>query len=634
MRFADDTVFFDIESHSVTEMGSMPAAEYCRLFQWAWGEGAVHTTTDLAVFRRVLAKARMIVGANIIDFDLRAVFGDTMVAVKLARQGRLYDTHVASLTANPPPFGVFEPYTGGKPLRCVDPPEFRKWIKLDQQAYSLGVQGKSADLTELTDKYAFTHEPVLTKTGKPSMSKGVPRTRKVPIEGICCQYSAIPVDDPEFVEYAERDVTVVREVTRKLLEREPYSEYTKTTMIDAANNVQIGKGNGFTVDQPAARQRVVDMHETAAHVLDWLRDTYVFPVSGKKPMATKDGKAALLRALADHGVQESALPRTEPTDAHPTGQPSFSAENILSATKDAGDDARALGEAVATLAGQRSLAELLLNEVHPDGRVHPDIFPLQRSGRNSTTKPGLTIWDPRFKDLLIADNDDELLVEFDYSNADARAVAAMSGDAEFARRFEPGQDGHMINAWLLWGKDTVGTDKHDKVTARYRQWAKAPGHGIGYNMGAKKMAETTGLSLAECKTFIKNYRAAYAGVVSWQKRVVERAQRYGYIVSDWGRRMPVQPGREHTQTPGLLGQNATHEILSAGIRACDERHLRMIKVGIHDAFIASIPKATLQADIEYFVRTFSMTWHPRGGQAVDFTLGYGEPSRDWAAAQH
>ena len=349
---------------------------------------------------------------------------------------------------------------------------------------------------------------------------------------------------------------------------------------------------------------------------------------GSKPLATKEGKAALLRALEAVGVPESALERTD------KGAPSFSADSVRTACAGRGEEAERLANAVAVLAGQRSMAKIILDEADADGFVRPDIFAFQRSGRFSTTKPGLTVWDADNKDLLIADDDDELLVEFDFSNADARAVAAMSGDRKFAERFEPGQDGHLINAWLLWGKETVGLDKHAQHTAEYRQRAKAPGHGIGYNMGAWKMAQTTGLSMKECKTFIANYRREYNGVTRWQERVVARAERMGFVVSEWGRRMPVERGREHTQAVGLLGQNATHEILCEGLMALDDRRLSQIKLTIHDAFIASIRRDRLEEDIAYYVKTFTRTWHPRGGQAVDFTLGYGVPARDWKTACH
>lgn len=630
IKFNGQTVFFDIESHSADELGTMPPEDFFILGQWAWGEGPVHTTTDINVLRRVLLSAKMIVGANIIAFDLPAVFGDTMAAVRLARQGRVMDTHVFAMTANPPPFGTFTPYTGGKPLVCTKPEHFRKWIKLDQQAYSLGVIQKTGDINDIADRFMYREVPVLTKTGKQSMmtdkatGEKVPRMKKVPIDNPpCCKFAAIPVDDEQFLAYAERDVVVVREVARKQLERHPWDSYSKREMVKVASVVQIGKGNRFRVDLPLTRARVREQHEEAAWILNDLHDRFDVPTNRKKPLATKEGKEAILRALEAEGVPSSALERTD------SGAPSFSAESIQKAVAGKGEAAERLGAAVATLAGQRSLGELLLAEVDDEGWVRPDIFPFQRSGRYSTTRPGLTIWDPRWKDCLIADSDDHLLVEFDYSQADARAVAAMSGDKEFAKRFLPGSDGHMINAIAAWGEEEVAKDPKG-----YRQRAKAPGHGWGYKMGARKMAETTGLPEAECKKFIQALNRKYPGVVAWQKRVTQRAERYGYIVNQWGRRMPVEPGREHTQTPALLGQGATHEILNDGILRCDERHLRMIKVTIHDAFIASIPKATLEEDIEYFLEKFSTVWHPEGGQPIEFTLGYGEPARDWAAAAH
>lgn len=629
MRFADDTLFWDIESHSVTEMGTMPAAEYCRLFQWAWGEGAVHTTTDPAVFRRVLARARMIVGANIINFDLPAVTGDTMTAVKLARQGRILDTHVFAMTANPPPFGSFQPYTGGKPLVCKKPPHFRKWVKLDQQAYSLGVQGKTGDINDIADRFMYRWEPVVTKTGKPSMTtdkdtgEKVPRLRRVPVDNApCCKFAAIPVDDPQFIEYAERDVTVVREVARKQLEKHPYDAYTRREMLKVACAVQIGKGNGMAVDVEGAQQTAKDQHEAAAYVLDWLRDTYAFPVNRKSPLTTKDGKAALLVALADAGVEEAALARTE------TGAPSFGADSVVAACAGRGEAAETLGAAVATLAGQRSLAESLLDNLHPDGKVHPDIFPFQRSGRFSTTDPGLTIWDPRYKHLLTA-SPGHLLVSFDYKNADGRGVAAMSGDQKYARRFDEGVDGHTLNAVLIWGQDAV-----DANPADLRQAAKAPGHGINYLMGAKLMAENTGLPVADCERFIKNFRAEYPGVAAWQQKVIKRARMYGYVINEWGRRMPVQPGREFTQTPALYGQGATHEILCDGVMSCDDRHLRQIVLTVHDNFIADIPVETLEEDIAYFVTAFTKTFDPPGGQAIPFELDYKQPAVNWALTGH
>src|SRR5690606_1999746 len=141
---------------------------------------------------------------------------------------------------------------------------------------------------------------------------------------------------------------------------------------------------------------------------------------------------------------------------------SFGGSELIELTK--GTGAEELGQALAELKGQRSLAQLALDSCHSDGFVHPDITMLQRSGRWSTTNPGLTIWGNRTQELakeksyFLPDSDDHLLLELDYSNADARVVAWLSGDTEYAKRFEPGADGHIINAWTAWGRDVVGEE--------------------------------------------------------------------------------------------------------------------------------------------------------------------------------
>jgi DNA polymerase-1 len=66
---------FDIESHSRKFFYDMRPEEFVRLIGYAWDDGPVVVTTDLEELREQILKARWIVGHNIHDFDLRAVFG-------------------------------------------------------------------------------------------------------------------------------------------------------------------------------------------------------------------------------------------------------------------------------------------------------------------------------------------------------------------------------------------------------------------------------------------------------------------------------------------------------------------------------------------------------------------------------
>lgn len=637
-RFPDKTLFFDLETHSVTERYEKTPEEFLVLGGYSWGESPeVTLTDDYDQMRSVIDQADVVVGHNIHHFDLSVLFGkESDGPLQMARNQSVVCTFIHATLANPPPQGYYT-NRAGKQVPCKKPDEYKKWLSLDNQAFQLGVPGKSAEVSDISDRYAFTEEIVYSeKTGKE-----LKKRRKVPIPGRCCGFGYIDVNDPEFREYLIQDVLCAREVARGLIERHPMNAYAWRAQFRAAVDAQVSR-NGIRPDVAAATQREKSMAEVTAYGLDELHDKFDLPLQGKKPLATKLGKEALLKALGSVGVREMELARTD------TGAPSFSGDSVKKACGwietdegwdrptegDFNNDALDLADLVATLAGQRSLPELALASVHPDGMAHPSILPLQRSGRVSTTQPGLTIWDDSHKDYWIPDNPDEVLVEFDFSNADQRIVAALSGDRKYAVRFEPGQDGHLINAWAAWGKEVVGTDKHDPTTAMYRQKAKSGGHAWGYRVGAKKLSTTLGISLEDARDFLNKLNKAFSGVVAWQDSVVARAQRDGYIVNDWGRRMPIT-GRAYTQGPALEGQSGTNEILTDGMIKLPNRIIRMIKIEIHDALLLSMPKATLAQDMALVVACLSKSWKPRrGGQLIEFTVGHGEPGANWKEATH
>src|SRR5690606_27072467 len=142
-----------------------------------------------------------------------------------------------------------------------------------------------------------------------------------------------------------------------------------------------------------------------------------------------------------------------------------------------------------------------------------------------TTKPGLTIWSARGegaieKTYFITYSGEEVLLELDYSNDNAQFIAAISGDRKYAERFEPGADGHLINAYAAWGKETVDSDPKT-----YRQMAKPLGHGWSYGGRAKGLARASGLPESTAKTFVDGMDKAFSVLVRWQDRVRKEATR-------------------------------------------------------------------------------------------------------------
>lgn len=553
-------------------------------------------TTDLDELRDVIRSADTVIGHNIHAFDLTAVFGkDSIEPLEMARAGKVFDTWVHATLYAPAP----RMYTDrkGKTRLAASPEQAMSWYSLDNLANQFGVAGKSHDLKALAKTYGG--------------------------------FGAIPTDDPDFRAYLVQDVTASREVAKKLLKLGPFEGYAKREQLNAAIDAQNSR-NGWRVDVDRARARVAELDAIRDRYMAMLTEKFGLPTEGKAPLRSNAGKAAVLAALESVGITEKDLPKTG------TGAPSLGGEGLVEAAKSKGPEAQELAGAIAAIGGMRPLAQSALDNVHADGRVHPSITTLQRSGRKSTTKPGLTVWTSRGagaieKSYFIPNGDDEVLVEFDYSQADARIVAAYSGDEEFAKRFAPGSDMHMITAELIWGKDVVATDPKG-----YRQSAKPVTHGSAYLAGARTLARTTGRPVREMERYNRNYAEAYKRVKAWQARSTREAERHGYVVNAWGRRMVVDEGREYTQAPALYGQSGTRELVVDALIRMPNDILRMLVAQVHDALVFSIPRSRLEETVATIRSCMEVYWQPPdgSGQKVHFPVGVGPAADDWQAAGH
>lgn len=343
------------------------------------------------------------------------------------------------------------------------------------------------------------------------------------------------------------------------------------------------------------------------------------------PWRSNAGKEALFKILADNGITEETRPDWKRTD---TGALSLGGKVIRELTE--GTEAEELGQRLAQVMGDRTLPDLALNCMQPDGKVHPEISALQRSGRKSTTRPGLTVWGS--KGALAEDKayflPDEgcSLVGFDYSNADQRALAAMSGDKKYADRFLPGVDGHEINGRIMFTDEVYDTDP-----AYYRNAAKAPGHAYTYGGQAKKLSLTTGLPLEVMERFVKGMEEMYPDLTAWQWKVRAEGES-GFVTNAWGRRMIVDRGKSFTQSPALLGQSSTREIVvDALIRMLrfDVRLIHWLRAQVHDELIFSIPDEHLEWAIPTIRDLMNTTWN-----GVEFNVSGGKPAKNWMEATH
>lgn len=622
-----DVLYFDIETGSADDRWRRDRYDFTRLHQFAWNDDPVELTTDLDELIDHLRNADLVVGHNIQAFDLSVIFGkDSTEPLEMALNKKVFDTWVHATLVNPAP----DSYTNRDDRKIYDaskPERAKVWFSLDNQAFQLGIDGKIGDLKAMAKKYGG--------------------------------YDKIPVDDPDYEKYAIQDVVVARDVAKALKEKTLETvvtwDYAWREQKFAAINAQMSR-NGFRVDVVKAQDRVEELSQKKDKFLGYLVDEYDFPTTGKKPWDSAKGKEAIVQILTEKGVDPSkikAWPRNPPTKKEPDkpGSLKLGGEVLVEFTE--GTEAEEVGQALAELKGMRSLAELALDCLQPDGKVHPDVDTLQRSGRSSIQKPGLTVWSAKGKGAVeksyFIASEGRKLVEMDYSVADARIVAAYSGDAEFAKRFEEGADSHEITGRLVFG------DAYDDNPKVYRDASKPLGHGWSYRAGVGALVRSAGkkllaLGLDPAKTakdFIEKMNAAYPLIRRWQDRVTQEGDT-GWVVNDWGRPMRIgfyqtewgaMRSRAYTQAPALYGQSGTREILVDGLIKVAEDNLEVITwlvATVHDAVIWDIPEEHLSWAPSFITDRLATKFRPKSpvGQTMDFPMESGTPADNWQEAGH
>lgn len=627
---------FDCETMNSGLEYSVPPEKFVRMFQYAWDDGDVQITYDLEEARSLIREARWVVGHNIISADLGWIFGpDSTEPLQLAMQGRVIDTFTIASLVRPAP-SSYTTESGHTFYGADKPGTALKWLSLSNLCYQFGVPGKFGDLKEL----AARHNPEKTPKNK-------------------LDFGLIPLDDPDFIAYAIQDVEASRglwDFLREVIVSEGFSgDYIWRELKVASAMAQMSR-NGIKVDTDWAADRIEEMMQVRVETLRNLEENYGFPTEGKAPWSTSQGKAAILKVLAEYGITEKSRPDWPRT---PTGSLKLGGDDLKALAE--GSEAEEFAASLAVLKGQRSLAQLTLDSMHPDGRVHPDITSLQRSGRWSFTKPGVTVFGSNGgrdvdKSILIA-SEGNVLAGFDFSNADPRAMAALSGDAAFAIRFtendpETGMpyDGHNLSGEALFGKDVYYSRLDSSGRPLLRPVSKAAANAMNYNIGPKKLATTLNaiirrekidiqeFTVDDAREMIRKFDRSYALLKRYKDKCASEGENLGFVVNDWGRKMPVDPERSWTMAPAMAGQGSVRELMADAILRLVERgdyYARALRAVIHDELLLEFSEKSIEEDIRVVKECMEVTFQPKHPVSIpiDFPVGYGF-GRSWRDAGH
>ena len=216
------------------------------------------------------------------------------------------------------------------------------------------------------------------------------------------------------------------------------------------------------------------------------------------------------------------------------------------------------------------------------GRVHTSYAQaVAVTGRLSSNNPNLqnipvrTDRGREIRKAFIPRDSNHVLVSADYSQIELRIVAAISGDVNMCEAFRTGKDIHTATAAKVFNVSEAA------VTKEMRYKAKSVNFGIIYGQGAFGLAENLGISRAEAKEIIDNYKKQFPNIQKYMDDTINFAKETGYVETLMGRKRWLKDINSANFTVrGFAERNAINSPIQGS--AADMIKMAMIK--IHEEF--------------------------------------------------
>jgi len=218
---------------------------------------------------------------------------------------------------------------------------------------------------------------------------------------------------------------------------------------------------------------------------------------------------------------------------------------------------------------------LLINR--KTGRVHTTYGQaVAVTGRLASNNPNLqnipvrTERGREIRKAFIPRDVNHVLLSADYSQIELRIVAAISGDPAMCEAFIQQKDIHTATAAKVYKVE------EKDVTKEMRYKAKSVNFGIIYGQGAFGLADNLGISRAEAKEIIDNYKKEFSGIQKYMDDTVNFAREHGYVQTIMGRKRWLRDINSSNFTVrGFAERNAINSPIQG--TAADMIKLAMIK---------------------------------------------------------
>ena len=161
------------------------------------------------------------------------------------------------------------------------------------------------------------------------------------------------------------------------------------------------------------------------------------------------------------------------------------------------------------------------------------------TGRISSSDPNMQNIPTRvelgkmLRKVFVAEGNDKIYIDADYSQIELRVFAHISQDEEMIKAFNKDEDIHAQVASKVFGVNIKD------VTSELRTKAKAVNFGIVYGISDYGLAAQLKVRKSEAKEYIEQYLSKYKGIKAFMEETPKKVKEIGYVETLFKRRRYV-----------------------------------------------------------------------------------------------
>ena len=288
---------------------------------------------------------------------------------------------------------------------------------------------------------------------------------------------------------------------------------------------------------------------------------------------------------------------------------------------------------------QNTYLDALPKLIDEGSRLHTDFRQdVAATGRLSSSEPNLQNIPVRsevgrkIREAFVPEKGN-VFVSADYSQFELRLAAVLAGDRAMIKDFNSDIDIHAKTA------SDVYKIPLEQVSKNQRRDAKVINFGVLYGMGPHALAQNTGMSFHEAKTFIDEYFRLRAPIRKYIDATIAKAKNDEYVETYFGRRRPTPDARSSNFVVRAAAERAAANMPIQGTEA-DLMKMAMLEVEkkldglgeqvlqIHDSILVECPKKNADQVRELLVETMENIYPDLGIKLkVDVSTG-----KNWGEA--